>query len=316
MFRFAVIIINFRTPQLVIDCLASLANQLDATQDKVVIVDNESADNSLSQIQTVISDNNWSSWVDTIESGKNGGFSFGNNVGIKAVEAHYYWLTNSDTLFRPNAIADMLAGLDAYPEAGLVGPRLEWPDEEPQISCFRYESPISELIKSAKTGPVSALFKARDVAIPVVDEPMQPEWISFASVVVRREVFDAIGLMDEGFFMYFEDGEFGRRAREAGWNIVYWPQSRVVHLRGGSSNVKKATESRKRRPAYYYAARSRYFALFYGVAGLWLTNVAWGIGRLISLLRETVGNKEPHTCENEWQDIWTNWRTPLKSWNT
>ena len=100
--------------------------------------------------------------------------------------------------------------------------------------------------------------------LPISDQPQGTPWISFACVMVRRQVIDQIGLLDDGYFMYVEDTDYCRRARAAGWEIWYWPASRVVHLRGGSSPVKSLTAKRGRRPRYYYASRSRYLAKFYG----------------------------------------------------
>ena len=239
-------------------------------------------------------------------------FSAGNNLGIKAVIADAYLLLNSDTIVRPGAIKSLLEAMQAHPEAGLISPRLEWPDGTPQISCFRYHSPVSELIASAATGPITKLLKNYDVPIPVSDTPIEPHWTSFACVLIRREVIEQIGLMDEGYFMYFDDVDYCRRARNAGWKILHWPQARVVHLRGGSGSVKADLAARKRPKSYLYASRSRYFTKFYGPFGLLLANLFWLAGRTISLGRELVGNKQPHTCEFATQDIWMNWYKPME----
>jgi GT2 family glycosyltransferase len=119
--------------------------------------------------------------------------------------------------------------------------------------------------------------------------------------------------MDDGYFMYFEDIDFARRARKAGWDIRYVPKANVVHLRGGTSSVKAAINERRRIPKYYYEARSRYFAKFYGGApGLWFTNLLWTAGRTVSFLREVLRTKKPHTCENEFRDNWTRAMHPMR----
>lgn len=311
--RLAIVIINYRTPKLVIDCLASLQPEIEVGQDSVVVVDNASGDNSVEQIEQAITRNNWSSWVKLLPSTVNGGFSAGNNLGIKALTADAYLLLNSDTIVRTGAIQSLLDAMESHPKAGLISPRLEWLDGTPQISCFRDRSPVSEVIASAQTGPITKLLQRYDVPIPVSDTPIEPEWTSFACVLIRREVIEQIGLMDEGYFMYRDDNDYCRRAREAGWQILHWPHAKVVHLRGGSGSVKSDMVQRKRPPNYWYASRSRYFAKFYGKIGLWVANLLWLTGRSISLAREVVGNKKPHTCEYTAQDIWTNWLDPMKS---
>jgi GT2 family glycosyltransferase len=130
--------------------------------------------------------------------------------------------------------------------------------------------------------------------------------------MIRGEALRAIGPLDDGFFMYFEDMDYCRRAWEKGWRVRYEPAAHVVHLRGGSSPVKQAFAERRRVPRYYFAARTRYFAKHHGgVLGVLLANSAWLAGRAISLAREVVGNKKPHTAERHARDIWTGWRQPL-----
>ena len=205
--------------------------------------------------------------------------------------------------------------INKYPSAGIISPRLEWPDETPQISCFRNRSPINELINSAQTGLITKILNKYDVPLPVSDTPLEVEWTSFACVLVRQEVIAKIGFMDEDYFMYFDDIDYCRRTREAGWKVIHYPIARIVHLRGGSGSVKKDIAKRKRPPAYLYASRSRYFAKFYGIFGLWLANILWLMGRSVSLFREIIERKEPQTCELEALDIWSHWLNPLKPRN-
>ncbi|WP_228041687.1 glycosyltransferase family 2 protein [Planktothrix mougeotii] len=309
--RWAIVIINYRTPHLVINCLKSLENQVEIGYDQVIIVDNASGDNSVELLQQTITENQWFSWVQLLPSPVNGGFSAGNNLGIKAIEAEAYLLLNSDTIVRPGALSSLLHAWKTHPEAGLISPRLEWPDSTPQISCFRYHSPLSQLIDAAATGMITKLFQQYDVPMEVSNTPYQPQWTSFACVLIRREVIEQIGFMDEGYFMYFDDVDYCRRVNQAGWQILHWPEARVVHLRGGSGSVKLDMAARRRPRSYLYASRSRYFAKFYGITGLWLANLLWLVGRSLSWIRELVGNKQPHTCEFQAQDIWMNCLTPL-----
>jgi hypothetical protein len=311
--KLAIVIVNYRTPQLVIDCLKSLEGEVQSNPTtQVIVVDNNSGDDSLPVIEKAIQDNTWQDRVSLIPSPVNGGFSYGNNLGIKAIQADNYLLLNSDTIVRHGAIKSLLEALEKYPQAGIISPRLEWLDETPQISCFRDRSPINELINAAKTGIITKIFNKYDVPLPVSDQVMEVEWTSFACVLIRKEVIDKIGLMDENYFMYFDDIDYCRRTREAGWQIVHYPFARVVHLRGGSGSVKKDIATRKRPSAYLYASRSLYFAKFYGIFGLWLANLFWLAGRSISLVREIIEKKPPQTCELEARDIWLNWYNPFK----
>lgn len=310
--RIAFVILNYKTPELVVDCLRSLETELDKTKDIAIVVDNCSPDDSAEKIRHALETEAWGDWAELIVADGNDGFSAGNNVGMQAVEAEAYWLTNSDTIFRENSVETLWQAMVSHPRAGMVSPRLEWPDGTPQISCFRNISPLTEFIESAQTGPITKLFKNKTIPIEISELPSKPEWTSFASVLIRAETVRQVGWMDEGFFMYFEDVDYGRRVWTAGWEILNVPRSRVVHLRGGSSDVKSATKARKRRPKYFYQARSRYLAKYYGRLGLYLANDLWMDGRAIAFVREKIGSKEPHACEKEWLDIWTNWANPMK----
>jgi N-acetylglucosaminyl-diphospho-decaprenol L-rhamnosyltransferase len=310
----AVVIVNYKTADLAIQCLNSLLGQLVEANARGVVIDNASHDGSVDRIRDWLAAHDRDDRVALIESATNAGFSGGNNIGIRAIDAEYYLLLNSDTIVRPRAIAVMLETARNHHRAGMISPRLEWPDGTPQESCFRFPSPLSELIGTARTGPITTILKKFVVPLPPSDTIIKPQWTSFACVLLRHEMIDEVGLMDEGFFMYFEDVEYCRRAYKAGWEIVHSPQARVVHLRGGSSPVKQRTLERRQLPPYYYASRSRYFYLAYGWAGLTFANVLWHVGRCVSKCRELVARRERGASEGEWRDIWTNWRQPDALW--
>lgn len=312
--RLAVIILNYRRGAMTVECLASLEDELDGHDDRcAVVVDNGSDDGSADEIAAAIERRGWSSWARLVRAGRNGGFAAGNNVGFRAADAELYVLLNSDARARPGAIEGLLAAAARHPDAGMIGPRLEDPDGTPQESCFRFRTPVSELLEAAGTSLLDRLFPYTAVALPVTDRPRSAPWVSFACILIRRAVVDDIGPMDEGYFMYFEDIDYARHARQAGWRVVHEPAACVVHLRGGTSSVKAAMQQRRRVPAYYYASRSRYFARWYGgTLGLWLTNLLWATGRAIALLREVAGTKRPHARAREWMDNWMNALQPFR----
>lgn len=296
----AVVVLNYKTPELVMDCLRSLDGQIDAKSQEVVVVDNCSGDDSADMIQESIEGNNWESWARIVRSPVNGGFAAGNNVGIKATNAQVYLLLNSDTIVRDGAIESLMATLDEHKELGMVGPQLEWPDGSPQISTFRYRTPITEMLYSSRLGTLGRIFPKHVVARELDSFEQDLQWASFACMAIRNEVIETIGYLDEKYFMYFEDMAFCRKATKAGFGIGYQPAAHVVHLRGGSSPVKEQTKQRKRRPAYYYAARSHYLQSFYGKGGWVIANMLWGVGWLLGMIRGRTG-----AVKHEFLDNWT-----------
>lgn len=312
-FDLAVVIINYKTPELTINCLKSLCGEIEELNACVVLVDNNSGDGSIDSIEQAAADLSVNNSLLICRSKTNGGFSAGNNIGIKAVQADYYLLANSDTLFRKNALRTLYETARRNPKIGLLAPRLEWPDGTPQESCFRYHSPLSELIAAAKSGPITKLLRYKVVPQPISEIPNTYDWVSFACVLINAKVLKGAGLMDEGYFMYFEDVEFCYRAQQAGWLIQYEPSAHIVHLRGGSSPLKAQAKLRKRLPRYFYESRTRYFYQLYGRLGLLLANILWLCGWLISTARGLLSKAyTKDISEKQWQDLWINFLNPQK----
>ena len=311
-YRLAIIIPNYRTPRLTVDCLASVEPEIDKMSDCVVVVENGSKDDSAERIKAAIAQHGWQRWVRLLRSEVNLGFPAGCNLGLRAVEADNYMLLNNDTIVRPGAVASLLKALDEHPDVGIVTPRLEHPDGSPQTSCFYYRSPKTELLKAAATGPLQRLLGRSDGTMPLSDVPTEAEWVCFACVVIRRDVVRQVGLLEDGYFLYFDDIDYCRRAWKAGWHVLYWPEAKIVHLVGKSNPLEALAAARKRKPYYFYASRTWYYAKFYGRTGPLLANLCWTAGRALGLARELTGNKQVHTSEKEWLDIWTNWLKPFK----
>jgi GT2 family glycosyltransferase len=304
--KVAIIVLNYRTPDLVVDCLRSLEGQVDSNTTEVVIVDNCSGDESVGRIEASLVDNGWSSWARVVRSPVNGGFAAGNNVGIKSCNADMYMLLNSDTIVRLGALEALISVLDQNSDVDIIAPQLEWPDGTSQISTFRYRTPVTELLYASKVGFFGRVLSKHVVARELHGFTTGLDWASFACIVIRKEVFDHLGLLDERYFMYFEDMAFCRKATRAGFNIAYQPEARVVHLRGGTSSVKEKTEQRERRPGYYYAARSHYLQTFYGVSGRFFANILWTLGWMLGSVRGRSG-----AVAKEFIDIWKSPRSQV-----
>jgi hypothetical protein len=147
----------------------------------------------------------------------------------------------------------------------------------------------------------------------------QCDWVSGASLIVRREVIEQVGLMDEGYFLYFEEVDFCRRAREAGWECWYVPDSRVMHLEGASTGINAVA---KRRGGYWYDSRRRYFVKHFGIAGLVAADVLWAIGRSMYSIRRilTLGAARFTANDPKWFTfdlLWGDLRAMLngKAWS-
>ncbi|PSB17471.1 glycosyl transferase family 2 [filamentous cyanobacterium CCP2] len=307
--RMRVIVLNYRTPDLTIDCLHSLVSEVPSVPGtQVVVVDNASNDGSVERIQGAIHRENWGDWVTFMPLDRNGGYAAGNNAGIRpALEAEhppeYILLLNPDTVVRPNALKALVNFMDAHPEVGIAGSRLEDPDGTPQQSAFRFPNVWAELDGGLRLGVVSKLLSRWSIAPPVKDEIHQTDWVAGASMIVRRQVFEDVGLMDEKYFLYFEEVDFCLAANRAGWSCWYVPESRVVHFVGQSSGVTDTKSKPKRRPTYWFDSRRRFFVKNYGWWYAILTELAWASGFVLWRVRRAIQRKPDNDPPKFLQDF-------------
>jgi GT2 family glycosyltransferase len=292
-----IVIVNYRTTELTLDCLRSLQDEVGTvTGTQVVVTDNASGDGSVERLAAAVRAHDWGGWVTILPLEQNGGFAAGNNAAIRQALAatdppRYVLLLNPDTIVRPGVLRELVGFMESRPDIGIAGSRLEEPDGTPQRSAFRFPSVLGELEGGLRLGPVSRLL-ARWVVAPDVPAGSCPtDWVAGACMIIRGAVFAAIGLMDEGYFMYFEEVDFCQRASRAGWPCWYVPSARVVHLVGQSSGVTDPRTARRRRPGYWFRARRRYFLGNHGRVATLLADLAWSLGHASYRLRRLVQHK-------------------------
>ena len=278
----AAIIVNYGTADLTVDCLQSLSRErARKTSINVILVDNASPDDSVEVLNQAIAKNGWGDWVELIASTQNGGFACGNNVGIRQVlgvpePPEYLLLLNPDTVVQPDAINRLCQFLDKHPQAGIVGANIAGQNGSPLYCAHSFPSPLEQLVESARLGILSRWFRTGSLT-PGCRTNVECDWVSGASMMVRRQVFEQVGLMDEGFFLYFEEVDFCRRAKSALWQVWYVADAIVVHLVGASTDV---NAEGKRRPMYWYESRLRYFRKHHGTLGAILADAACCFGVL------------------------------------
>ena len=297
--RLLVVIVNYRTPDLTIDCLRSLEPEVQALgSTRVVVADNASGDGSPQRILEAIEHHGWSRWAALLPLDRNGGFSFGNNAVIGPALAaadpappDFVLLLNSDTMVCLGALGALLEFMESHPEVGIAGSRVEEPDGTQQHSRYRFHSVWSEFDSALRLGLVTRLLRKHVVAPPLVDTAHPTDWVVGASMMVRRQVFLDIGLLDQGYFLYFEEADFCLNARRAGWSCWYVPTSRIVHLVGRSSGITNPLTPHVRRPRYWFESRRRYFVKNHGSAYALCADAAWIIGFALWRVRRVLQGK-------------------------
>ena len=285
--RVLVVIVNFQTAKMVVNCLHSLVGERrELPHMRVVVTDNHSEDGSIALLTDTVNKQRWQCWVTILPLERNGGFSYGNNAAIKTAlksndPPELILMLNPDTIIHAGAVTRLAAFMLEHPEVGVAGSAMVDGDDTPQPSARRFPSPFSELDSGARFGVISRLLSNCIVTIPIQNEAHTCDWVSGASMMVRRNVFDKIGLLDEEYFLYFEELDFCHRAKKAGYSVWHVPQARITHLEGAATGVNQ----RRRRGRYWYDSRRRYFVKAYGVLGLLYADMLWATGRLSLKIR-------------------------------
>lgn len=266
--KVGIAIVSYKSAALAIDCLCSIESERDGFSPslQVVVVDNASGD--APTIEKAIKGNGWTSWVTSVSASKNGGFAYGNNLAYaqmrKGDPPDYIYLLNPDTIVRKGAISALVQFFESHPSVGVVGSSFEHPDGTPWPFAFRFPSLLSELESGLQFALVTRLLHRYTVPVQMGLSSQPVDWVSGASMMIRRSLFDALGGLDENFFLYFEETDFCLRAKKTGFATWYVPESRVMHIAGQSSKVTERNVALKRLPPYWFESRRRYFVCNYG----------------------------------------------------
>lgn len=306
--RILVVIVNYRTPTLVVDCVRSL-DRLQRSSSRfwldVIVVDNCSGDGSVSILSALARSSDLCIPVELIQSAVNGGFAYGNNVALRSLldapgsraGTELVWLLNPDTHVPESGLEAIVDLFKLHPEAAIAGNRIL--DENGDIfpSAFRRPTLWSEIENALGMGPVSKMLERHVVAMRPLVDPAQVDWVSGASMFLRAGAIKRLGLLDDEYFMYFEETDYCLAAARQGFQVWHCPSFQITHLLGRSSGVTGPQQSQRRRPRYWFESRMRFFRKNYSGIYLHAANLAWllayPLGRLWLLLRRRRSGDPP-----------------------
>lgn len=298
--KLVVVTVNYGAAPHVLHGLEKLVPQLREIGDaEAWVVDNRSPDDSLTVLREGIVARGLDDHARVIASPVNGGFGAGNNVAFREAMAsssppQYFYLLNPDAYPEPGCVSALLSFMDRHPEVGIAGGRLCAPDGTSQPSTFRFPSLWSEVEGNLRLGVVSRLLHDKIVAMTPPEGDCPVDWVSGASMVVRRSVLEQVGLFDETFFLYFEEVDLCRRVRAAGHSIWYVRDARVTHIGGLTTG---AQDRRRRMPRYWFESRAHYLRKSLGESGLHVSNVLAASCFSLHRVRQALGQREqenPH----------------------
>jgi len=255
--KLSIIILNHNTKDLTLNCIKSIRTSI---SHEIIVVDNGSADDSVSAFTKL-------HHIHLVTSDQNIGFAAGNNLGLKKAQGEYLLLLNSDTEIADDALDKCINYLNRHPQVGILTPQLVLADGAIDLAChrglptplnsFTYFSKLSQLFpNSPALAGYHQTWKDFSKTHPV-------DAVSGASMFIRRKVIDHIGYLDERFFMYAEDLDFCARAKAQGWQIIYFPQAKVLHLKGSSGTKHPHPQTRSRTKDHFYHTMKQYFSKHY-----------------------------------------------------
>jgi N-acetylglucosaminyl-diphospho-decaprenol L-rhamnosyltransferase len=255
----SIIIVNWNTRDLLSQCLESVYDTVSDLSFEVIVVDNGSVDGS----QAMLRDQFPRACL--IQNHENIGFAKANNQALAVSKGRYALLLNSDALLLANAAQAMLDLAKVKPRAGIVGAYLLNADGSFQASYTPFPNLWQEFLILSGLGRIVSDHCYPSHGPEEDKGPQRVDYVEGACMLVRREAFEDVGGLDEGYFMYAEEVDWCYAMREKGWQVWYQPAAKVIHLGGGSSQKR-----RTQREADLYRSRVRFFRKHYGGRAAWL----------------------------------------------
>jgi hypothetical protein len=276
MIDLAIVIVNYNTSALLRDCLRSVYASEGTFAYRVWVVDNASPDDSVAMVRREFPQ------VELIASPVNGGYPYANNVGLRAAgfsdtpgaaadPPRYALLLNPDTVLPPTALRDSLAFMSAYPDCGIMGPRLVRQDGSLDLACRRSfpdpEISFYRIVGLSKLFPTSHRFGRYNLTYLSPDVQTEVDSVVGAYMLVRGAAIQQVGLLDETFFMYGEDLDWAFRIKGAGWRVWYVPGITVLHY-------KEAASQHSDKARYeFYRAMEIFYHKHYAASTAWPLHV-------------------------------------------
>lgn len=237
--KLSIIIVNYNTYSLTKQTIDSVINQLIPFAYEIILVDNASTDGSIQQLKEDF--NSQEEFIHIIINNSNLGFGRANNIGMKLSKGEYILLLNSDTVVGEDCLEKCLNQIQDQVEVGALGCKVVLGDGSLDHACKRgFPTPKASLyyfLKLDRKNPMKyGLYDALHLG---EDEVGEVDALMGAFMLMPRKVLDEVGLFDEDYFMYGEDIDLCYRIKSAGYKVLYYPEARIIHYKGGSSKKRR-----------------------------------------------------------------------------
>lgn len=241
----SIIIVHHKNAELLKLCIHSLRDTIKKTASETIVVVSEAEKESVDSLKEQFPK------IKFIASAENIGYAKAVNKGIHKADGNYFLILNQDIVATDNAVDDMMEFMEKTgrkEKIGILGPRLLGFNNKVQYSAFRFYSPLTIFLRRTPFGKFGAgkkhieRFLLMDKNITDIDDPQNTDWLMGSALLTPKAAIAKVGLMDERFFMYFEDVDWARRFWENGYKVVYFPRAKMFHYhskmsKGGIANL-------------------------------------------------------------------------------
>jgi len=282
------ILISYNTEGLLGKAIGRLLQAAGPMSLKVAVVDNASQDGSAAFVRDAFPQ------CELILNETNVGFGRANNQALPLVEGRYVLLLNSDAFVSSDTLVKTVAYMDAHPRCGILGVKLVDGDGVLQPSARYFPTPWNLFL--ARTGLNRILRNVGMVDDMAWDHASvrSCDWVSGCYYLVRRQVIDEVGLFDPRYFLYYEEVDHCRAAKRAGWEVVFYPDTTVVHIGGESAkSAGEITPSGRQLEPLRVESELLYFRKNHGVAAAWMNVVLTLLADAVNLLKRVVKWRRP-----------------------
>jgi hypothetical protein len=303
-----VLVVNYNTATLLQPMFNALRGSSNADRMRYLVVDNASVDNSLECLATVCPE------ALLFANENNVGFGRANNQLIEHLQGKYVLLLNTDAFVAADTLSKTLDYMEAHPDCGVLGVRLVGREGDLQPSCRYFPTPLNIFFARTGLGRFFPVVKMVDDMTWDHASVRECDWVPGCYYLVRREVIDQVGLFDPRYFLYFEEIDHCKRVKQAGWKVVYYPHTTVVHIGGESAkSVDELNVASRQISRLQIESELLYFRKHHGLFGLASHMLLVSLGDLILALKALLKGRGWAAIGACWQHTRVTWALLLET---
>lgn len=297
-----VLVVNYNTAKLLQPMFDALRQSNSADLTRYLVVDNASADNSLERLESVCPE------ALLLVNQNNVGFGRANNQLVEHLQGKYALLINTDAFVAADTLKKTLDYMEAHPDCGVLGVRLVGREGDLQPSCRYFPTPLNVFLSRTGLERFFPVVKRVDDMDWDHASVRECDWVPGCYYLIRREVIDQIGLFDPRYFLYYEEVDHCKRVKQAGWKVVYYPDTTVVHIGGESAKTVVELNAVSRQiPKMQIESELLYFRKHHGLPGLALHMFLVCLGDLILALKALLKGRGRAAINACWQHTRATW---------